>query len=295
MEKMNFPKRKNSAQAMVEFAIALPVLLLLLYGILEAGRLLFLYSTVVTASRQAVRYGATTGEGNGGVPRYQDCIGIRSAADAVSYLGQFDTIALEYDLGVTNDDPPARISPTSYCPGNTPTDSSLTTAILEGNRTRLYVSVTERFTPLVRLVPFFERDITASSARTILYSVPIVVDQEIEEVIKTPTTLIIAPTDPDPTEINQTVNVVVTVTGGNPTGIVYISGADTNCQITLNNGTGNCDVVFSTAGTKVISAIYNGDADHLGSSDTEDHTVTLYNTITSILSDLPDFSVTNQN
>ena len=51
---------------MVEFAIALPVLLLLLYGILEAGRLLFVYSTVVTASRQAARYGATTGENGSG-------------------------------------------------------------------------------------------------------------------------------------------------------------------------------------------------------------------------------------
>ena len=64
---------------MVEFAIALPVLLLLLYGILEAGRLLFVYSTVVTASRQAARYGATTGENGSGVPRYQDCDGIRAA------------------------------------------------------------------------------------------------------------------------------------------------------------------------------------------------------------------------
>ena len=54
---------KNKAQAMVEFAIVLPMLLLLLYGILEAGRLLFIYSTIVTASRQAVRYGSATGQG----------------------------------------------------------------------------------------------------------------------------------------------------------------------------------------------------------------------------------------
>ena len=55
-------KNKSRAQAMVEFAIALPILLMLLYGILEAGRLMFLYSTVVTASRQAVRFGSATGE-----------------------------------------------------------------------------------------------------------------------------------------------------------------------------------------------------------------------------------------
>ena len=278
---------------MVEFAIALPVLLLLLYGILEAGRLLFLYSTVVTASRQAVRYGATTGEGTSGVPRYQDCTGIRDAANAVGYLGEFDTIDLAYDQGVTNANPPVPIGQTPYCTG--PTDSSLTTNILQGNRTRLVVTVTERFYPIVpKLVPFIERDIVASSARTILYSVPIVVDQDEEEWFKTPTELVITADTPDPSEINQPVTVSVRVTGGTPTGTVEISGADVNCQITLNNGEGSCTVIFSNAGFPVITAFYSGDDDHLASSDTEDHTVTLINTTTTILSDLPDFSLEDQ-
>ena len=34
------------AQAIVEFAIALPILLVLLVGILEVGRMLFIYSSV---------------------------------------------------------------------------------------------------------------------------------------------------------------------------------------------------------------------------------------------------------
>ena len=72
---------KNKAQAMVEFAIALPVLLMLLYGLLEVGRLLFTYSSVVNATRQAARYGSTTGVGlDGTTPRYQDCAGIKAAA-----------------------------------------------------------------------------------------------------------------------------------------------------------------------------------------------------------------------
>jgi Flp pilus assembly protein TadG len=65
MKSNKFTPRKNTAQAMVEFAIVLPILLLLLYGLLEAGRLLFMYSTIVTASRQAARYGSTTGEAQG--------------------------------------------------------------------------------------------------------------------------------------------------------------------------------------------------------------------------------------
>ena len=53
---------------MVEFAIALPILLMLVYGLLEVGRLLFTYSSVVNATRQAVRYGSTTGAGDRGTP-----------------------------------------------------------------------------------------------------------------------------------------------------------------------------------------------------------------------------------
>src|SRR6266496_3338766 len=95
------PKR-NSAQAMVEFAIALPILLLLLYGLLETGRLLFIYSTVVTASRQAVRYGSATGDGiNPGVPRYLDCSGISVAANRVDYLNAFSEyhVSIAWDTG----------------------------------------------------------------------------------------------------------------------------------------------------------------------------------------------------
>src|SRR5574341_1938186 len=90
MKPRELTPRKSKAQAMVEFAIALPLLMLLLYGLIEAGRLLFLYSTVVTASRQAVRYGSATGEGTGSIPRYLDCAGMRSAAQRVGYLGPFD-------------------------------------------------------------------------------------------------------------------------------------------------------------------------------------------------------------
>src|SRR5262245_31569386 len=83
--------KKTKAQAMVEFAIVLPLLLLMLYGLLEAGRLLFIYSTIVTGSRQAVRYGSATGQGlSTTVPRYQDCAGIRLAAQKVDFLNSFD-------------------------------------------------------------------------------------------------------------------------------------------------------------------------------------------------------------
>ena len=86
---------------------------------------------------------------------------------------------------------------------------------------------------------------------------------------RTPTTLTITSDNPDPSEINQSVSVSVIVSGGSPTGIVDIGGADTNCQITLNNGTGSCTVIFTTTGMKTLTAFYPGDAAHFPSSDVE--------------------------
>ena len=162
---------KSSAQAMVEFAIALPILLMLLYGILEAGRLLFIYSSVVTASRQAVRYGSATGVGTSGVLRYRDCAGIRAAAQRTDFLNAFDDsdILLYYDTG-----PNTTLIP--YCSGTFDNTFSPT------NQNRLVVKISGDFFPIVpRLVPFFERSISngdpilGESARTILVSIDIVV------------------------------------------------------------------------------------------------------------------------
>jgi len=50
--------RGNQAQALVEFALVLPLLLLLIIGIIDFGRALFVYSEVSNAAREAVRYGA---------------------------------------------------------------------------------------------------------------------------------------------------------------------------------------------------------------------------------------------
>lgn len=281
---------KSKAQAMVEFAIALPLLLLLLYGLLEAGRLLFMYSTVVTASRQAVRYGSATGEGTNGAPRYQDCIGMKNAAQNFAYLGQFDAITIVYDTGPGN-------TPYDECTGDTDLGVPLT-----GNSNRVVVTVTEQFTPIVpNLVPFIQRNITATSARTILNSVSIVVEQPAQDVVQDPTTTEIDFDTPDPSAIGQSVTIQVSVYNTNtpsktPSGTVEVTGADTNCQITLNsNGWGTCTIIFTGAGVKTITATYSGDDEHLTSDDTEGHTVTLWPTVTIIESVSPSPSIVNQN
>lgn len=161
---------KSKAQAMVEFAIVLPLLLLILYGILETGRYLFIYSSVVTASRQAARYGTATGQGiTTTLPRYQDCVGIRAAANNAAYINTLDDSEIEvfYDTG------PGDINPIQYCEVST---SPPTSATLSDNRHRIMVTVTEQFEPIVpNIVPFLSQPISATSARTVILSVAIVV------------------------------------------------------------------------------------------------------------------------
>jgi len=168
---MNFLKKnhhKGRAQAMVEFAIVLPILLLLLYGILETGRFLFIYSSTVTASRQAVRYGSATGAGlTTTSPRYQDCTGIRNAAKAAAYISAIEDadIKIEYDSG------PGDLSPITYCNG---VNSPPTGADLSDNKHRILVTVKDRFEPILPgIVPFDPYDIEIQSARTVIISVSI--------------------------------------------------------------------------------------------------------------------------
>jgi Flp pilus assembly protein TadG len=49
------PSSPGSGQALVEFALILPVILLLIFGVVDAGRLIFTYNTVSNASRDGAR------------------------------------------------------------------------------------------------------------------------------------------------------------------------------------------------------------------------------------------------
>jgi hypothetical protein len=80
---------------------------------------------------------------------------------------------------------------------------------------------------------------------------------------------------PDPSLVNQFVTVTVVVVGGAdiPTGTVALTGANTNCTITLSSGIGSCSIKFTSSGAKTITATYSGDKIHPTSSDTEPHQV----------------------
>ena len=277
MKSKKFTPKKNTAQAMVEFAIVLPILLLLLYGLLEAGRLLFMYSTIVTASRQAARYGSTTGDGStAGVARYRDCFGIRLAANRVDYLNAFDhttdDILISWDTGPgTTATPicPVGLASDTWTPPSPPDAPS--------NSSRIIVTIKGDFNPIVRLVPFMARTVAngnpieATSARTILTSVSINVPNP--AAITTDTDLQLSPHRESPpfpagephSRLGEVVTATVTVNAasGTPTGTVEVRATETStgttvtiCTLAYSGSTITCDIDFNSLGTFLVVAYY---------------------------------------
>jgi hypothetical protein len=51
-------RRRTSGQALVEFALVLPIFLLLLFGLIDVGRYVYVSNAFNQAAREAARYGA---------------------------------------------------------------------------------------------------------------------------------------------------------------------------------------------------------------------------------------------
>lgn len=98
----NRPKTKQeTAQGMVEFALVLPLLLLVIFGIIELGRMVVIYTSVSSSSREAARYASASGRSASNVPYYLDCNGIRAAAKRVAVFVPIHdaNIQIMYDHG----------------------------------------------------------------------------------------------------------------------------------------------------------------------------------------------------
>jgi Flp pilus assembly protein TadG len=154
---------KERGQGMVEFALVLPLLLVVMFGLIEAGRLLFIYSVVFTSTREAARYGSAAGYLSGNIYQYQDCSGIRSAAKRVGSIAgiQDANVTITYDR-VT----PSGVSPLGSCPvGSTGPRLTL------GNR--VTVRTTVNYQPLVPVPNLPSFPIVSVSSRTILKDISI--------------------------------------------------------------------------------------------------------------------------
>jgi Flp pilus assembly protein TadG len=65
----------HRGQTVVEFALVVPVFLLLVFGVLDFGRAVYEYNTIVNAARQGARYG---------IINFTDGPGIKAAAKAAA-------------------------------------------------------------------------------------------------------------------------------------------------------------------------------------------------------------------
>lgn len=94
-----FHNRKG--QGMVEFALVIPLLLLLLLMIVELGHMLFFYISVYSAAREGARYGAAVDDSDG-TAKFADQVGIRDAAQRIAFIAGLadDQIDIQYDCGV---------------------------------------------------------------------------------------------------------------------------------------------------------------------------------------------------
>ncbi len=91
--------RNSRGASMVEFAIVMPILFLVLFGVIEFGRYVALVHAVETGSRTAARFAATTG---GSPAHYVDCAGIRAVVRDTVLIAPPDSaidITYENDLG----------------------------------------------------------------------------------------------------------------------------------------------------------------------------------------------------
>jgi len=154
--------KSQHGQALVEFALAFTIFLLILLGIIEFGRLLAAYSSVYTAAREAARYGAAVEVSNGHA-LYNDCAGIRAAAKRVGFLGWIDDNDLVNKVQISYD----KISDGLTCSACPCVNADGKDIVTSGSR--IIVKVTNVFNFIVLNVPPIK--IETTSYRSILKDV----------------------------------------------------------------------------------------------------------------------------
>lgn len=149
----------EKGQGIVEFALAFPVILVIILVTIEIAHIVIIFNGVAMASREASRYASGMSEtGNDGLAHWQDCQGIRDAAKRIgAYLGIQDSdIQVSYDTG------PGSAS-SAIC------NPSPVGQVSKGMR--ITVEVTARYTPLVPIVNVEAVPITSLSSHTILTNI----------------------------------------------------------------------------------------------------------------------------
>ena len=153
---------KEDGQALIEFALTAILFLVLIFGIIEVGRLLFSVAAIRTAAREGARYGSAAGGLASGVDNfYEDCAGIEAAATRIgNYAGlQNWDVEIAYDSGADTaiiDECDTLVDPEDIELGH-----------------RVVVTTTGTIVPFVGFLPLPEITYSSTSRRTIVKDVTI--------------------------------------------------------------------------------------------------------------------------
>jgi Flp pilus assembly protein TadG len=152
----------KKGQTVVEFALTVPIVLILVLTVIEGGWLLFTYTSLTSAGREAARYGAGVGDNSSGTILYNDCDGIKSAA---LRIGQFAGIKAS-DIHIYHDTGP-NTTKTEYCTVANPTANF-------AQDDRILVEINVIYTPISPLVHLPSFPLHSQNAHTVLLGANVV-------------------------------------------------------------------------------------------------------------------------
>lgn len=147
---------RERGATLVEFAIVLPLLLLLLFGLVEFARIVTEFTTVRTAAREGARF-ATTVDATSGTPNYADCSGIIAAAQSRAVVGNLQSIDVLWSFPDGG---------TFTCSDTNDADPVWTTEDAIPAGTEISVTVTSQFDSVVPLLEVFLDGIDLDSTQT---------------------------------------------------------------------------------------------------------------------------------
>ena len=246
---MNIQKKysKYRGQSLVEFALVLPVLLMIILGMIESGRLLFIYGSVTTASRQAVRYGSAIGDNGSGTPKYLDCAGIQDAAERMGFILPISQVDIIFTRNGTT---------FADCDTADSTNPDPIQGLFQ-NGDRIEVTTTSTYAPIVPLIPFDGFDITTESKRTIFTG--IVIESTPSVPGATPTISLTAPADQTYTQSGELLSYSFTIEN---TGSVDLTSSSVTLVLSRESDgvaldTTNCDTgALTTSSTATCTGTY---------------------------------------
>lgn len=155
--------KKEVAQTFVEFALVFPIILMITYGIIELGRMVFIYASVTNGAREGSRYGSAAGVGDNSIVQYADCAGIK---DAVRHTAFLITVP-DSNINISYE-----ISPSAGWSTTCATVQSDPSIVQLGDRVLVQVAV--QYEPIIgNFLGIHGFTINAANARTILKDVKI--------------------------------------------------------------------------------------------------------------------------